>query len=252
MTEPKKDDTPSSQKSFIKSGIYLLPNSFTLAALFSGFYGIVQAMNGRFELAAIAVFISMILDGMDGRVARMTHSQSDFGAEFDSLADMVSFGVAPALIAYEWQLQAFGRLGWAVAFIYCACAAMRLALFNTMVGKTDKRWFVGIPSPTAAALVCGLVWISHEYETMPYVGWIAVVLTAFAGLSMVVPVKFWSFKELHVRRKMPFFTLLISIVILLLLVLEPALVLFSFFVLYSLSGYVHYVWSALKKPKSAA
>ncbi|MBP6562434.1 MAG: CDP-diacylglycerol--serine O-phosphatidyltransferase, partial [Neisseriaceae bacterium] len=177
MTEPKKEVPMTSQKSFIKSGIYLLPNSFTLAALFSGFYGIVQAMNGHFEVAAIAVFLSMILDGMDGRVARMTHSQSDFGAEFDSLADMVSFGVAPALIAYEWQLQHFGKLGWAVAFIYCACAAMRLALFNTMVGKTDKRWFIGIPSPTAAALVCGLVWITHDLNdndfVVPYVNWIA-------------------------------------------------------------------------------
>jgi CDP-diacylglycerol--serine O-phosphatidyltransferase len=142
-----------------QQSIYLLPNLFTLAALFAGFFAVVQAMNQRFETAAVAVFIAMVLDGMDGRVARMTHSQSAFGAEFDSLSDMVSFGVAPALIAYEWMLRGLGKLGWMVAFIYCAGAALRLARFNTMIGVTDKRWFIGLPSPAAAALVAGLVWI---------------------------------------------------------------------------------------------
>jgi len=223
-----------------RQGIYLLPNLFTLAALFAGFYGVVQAMNSKFELAAVAVFVAMILDGMDGRVARMTHSQSAFGAEFDSLSDMVSFGVAPALIAYEWMLKDLGKLGWMVAFIYCACAALRLARFNTMIGTADKRWFTGMPSPAAAALVAGLVWICHAYQytDLPYLNWVTLGFTAFAGISMVVNVRFWSFKEIHVRRKVPFMALLVVVIGILLVVSEPPLVLFGFFVGYGLSGYV--------------
>ncbi|HNX69779.1 CDP-diacylglycerol--serine O-phosphatidyltransferase [Rivihabitans pingtungensis] len=223
-----------------QQSIYLLPNLFTLAALFAGFFAVVQAMNQRFETAAVAVFIAMVLDGMDGRVARMTHSQSAFGAEFDSLSDMVSFGVAPALIAYEWMLRGLGKLGWMVAFIYCAGAALRLARFNTMIGVTDKRWFIGLPSPAAAALVAGLVWICHAYRytDLPYLNWITLGFTAFAGCSMVVNTRFWSFKELHIRRKVPFVALLLVVLAILLIVSEPPLVLFGFFVLYSLSGYV--------------
>ena len=223
-----------------QQSIYLLPNLFTLAALFAGFFAVVQAMNQRFETAAVAVFIAMVLDGMDGRVARMTHSQSAFGAEFDSLSDMVSFGVAPALIAYEWMLRGLGKLGWMVAFIYCAGAALRLARFNTMIGVTDKRWFIGLPSPAAAALVAGLVWICHAYHytDLPYLNWITLGFTAFAGCSMVVNTRFWSFKELHIRRKVPFVALLLVVLAILLIVSEPPLVLFGFFVLYSLSGSV--------------
>jgi CDP-diacylglycerol--serine O-phosphatidyltransferase len=225
--------------SFRRQGIYLLPNSFTLAALFAGFYAVVQAMNHNFEYAAIAVFVAMLLDGLDGRVARLTRSQSAFGAEFDSLSDMVSFGVAPALVMYEWQLRGLGKLGWMVAFIYCAAAALRLARFNTMLGVVDKRWFIGLPSPSAAALVGGLVWVSLEYgyDTLPHIDWLALLLTAFAGLSMVSNVRFWSFKEIHVRRKVPFFALLLLVIIILLLVASPPIVLFGFFLVYSLSGY---------------
>lgn len=228
-----------------QQSIYLLPNLFTLAALFAGFFAVVQAMNQRFETAAVAVFIAMVLDGMDGRVARMTHSQSAFGAEFDSLSDMVSFGVAPALIAYEWMLRGLGKLGWMVAFIYCAGAALRLARFNTMIGVTDKRWFIGLPSPAAAALVAGLVWICHAYRytDLPYLNWITLGFTAFAGCSMVVNTRFWSFKELHIRRKVPFVALLLVVLAILLIVSEPPLVLFGFFVLYSLSGY----WMAIMR-----
>jgi len=151
-TEPARSGMEI-RRSLRQNSIYVLPNSFTIAALFSAFYAITQAMHGYYETAAIAVFISMLLDGMDGRVARWTNSQSAFGEQLDSLADMVSFGVAPALIAYKWQLFHFGKIGYTVAFIYCACAALRLALFNTLIGtgKADKRWFVGVPSPTAAA-----------------------------------------------------------------------------------------------------
>ncbi|WP_024304383.1 CDP-diacylglycerol--serine O-phosphatidyltransferase [Pseudogulbenkiania sp. MAI-1] len=223
-----------------RQGIYLLPNLFTLAALFAGFYAVVQGMNKNFEYAAMAIFIAMVLDGLDGRVARLTHSQSAFGAEFDSLSDMVSFGVAPALVAYEWMLRGLGKLGWMVAFIYCAGAALRLARFNTMIGTADKRWFTGIPSPAAAALVAGLVWICHEYgyNDLAILPWVALGFTAFAGISMVTNVKFWSFKEIHLRRKVPFVAMLVVVVVILLLVSKPPLVLFGFFVGYGLSGYV--------------
>jgi CDP-diacylglycerol--serine O-phosphatidyltransferase len=233
---PSERDKPSLRK----QGIYLLPNAVTLAALFSGFYAIVQAMNHSYEVAAMAIFISMVLDGLDGRVARLTHSQSAFGAEFDSLSDMVSFGVAPALVVYEWQLRGMGKLGWMVAFIYCASAALRLARFNTMIGLVDKRWFVGLPSPAAAALVAGLVWIclAYGYDTIPGLNWFTLLFTAFAGISMVTNVRFWSFKELHLRRKVPFFVLMLLVLVILLLVASPPLVLFGFFVCYGLSGYV--------------
>src|SRR4249919_1939958 len=147
-----------------RRGIYLLPNLLTTAALFAGFYAIVQAMNGRFDQAAIAIFVAMVLDSLDGRVARLTKTQSAFGAEYDSLTDMVSFGAAPALIMYEWALRGMGRLGWIAAFVYCAGTALRLARFNTMLDVADKRWFTGIPSPAAAAIVAGMIWVLNDYS----------------------------------------------------------------------------------------
>lgn len=224
-----------------QNSIYLLPNSFTVAALFSAFYAITESMHDNFETAAIAVFVSMLLDGMDGRVARWTNSQSAFGEQLDSLADMVSFGVAPALIAYNWQLYQFGKLGYGIAFVYCACAALRLALFNTLIGKIDKKWFIGIPSPTAAALVAGLVWVDRSFNGFDGIGWLALFITLFAGLSMVVQIPFWSFKEIHVKRKVPFFGMIVFVLSLMVIALEPALVLFLFFFGYSLSGYVMYL-----------
>src|SRR2546423_13548609 len=169
-----------------RRGIYLLPNLFTTAALFAGFYAIVQAMNGRFDYAAIAIMVAMVLDGLDGRVARLTRTQSAFGAEYDSLADMVSFGAAPALVMYEWALRDMGKLGWVAAFVYVAGAALRLARFNTMLDVADKRWFTGLPSPAAAALVAGFVWIMDDYAIDPStVRWWAWAVTLFAGLTMV-------------------------------------------------------------------
>ena len=180
VTEPSRSGMEI-RRSLRQNSIYVLPNSFTIAALFSAFYAITQAMHGYYETAAIAVFISMLLDGMDGRVARWTNSQSAFGEQLDSLADMVSFGVAPALIAYKWQLFHFGKIGYTVAFIYCACAALRLALFNTLIGngKADKRWFVGVPSPTAAALIVGLIWVNHSVENFAGEKWWALFITLF-------------------------------------------------------------------------
>lgn len=223
--------------------IYALPNSFTLAALFAAFFAITQSMHGRYESAAISVFIAMLLDGMDGRIARFTNSQSAFGEQLDSLADMVSFGVAPALIVYNWQLYEFGKLGYCVAFIYCACAALRLALFNTLIGKVSKKWFIGIPSPTAAALMVGMIWLDRSYDGIFDQSSIWVLLlTLFAGFSMVVQIPFWSFKEINLRHRISFPRMIGMMMLIVLLVLQPALILFLAFFAYSLSGYVMWVW----------
>ncbi|SFN03158.1 CDP-diacylglycerol---serine O-phosphatidyltransferase [Formivibrio citricus] len=239
-----------------RQSIYLLPNLFTLANLFAGFFAVVQAMNGHFVNAAMAIFAAMILDGLDGRVARMTHTQSAFGVEFDSLSDMVSFGVAPSLVAYEWALKGFGKVGWIVAFIYCAGAALRLARFNTNVGSVDKRWFQGLPSPAAAALVAGLVWVFNEYTKAPepipqILNWAALAATLFAGLTMVSNVRFWSFKEFHMRRTVPFLALLLIVFAISLLAFEPGIVLFGFFVCYALSGYVYLLYCLVRHQKPA-
>src|SRR5574338_1643854 len=175
-----------------RRGIYILPNLFTTAALFAGFYAIVQAMNLNFEQSAVAIYIAMVLDGLDGRVARLTHTQSAFGAEFDSLADMVSFGAAPALVIYEWTLRGLGKLGWIAAFVYVAGAALRLARFNTLLEVADKRWFQGLPSPSAAALVAGLVWVVDDLGYDPdALRWLAWFVTLFAGLTMVTNLKYY-------------------------------------------------------------
>jgi CDP-diacylglycerol--serine O-phosphatidyltransferase len=243
---------------FGRRGIYWLPNLFTLASLFSGFYAIVQAMNGRYETAAMAIFISMVLDGLDGRVARLTHTQSAFGAELDSLADMVSFGVAPALVVYVWALQDFAgmqtvswlgpwlttKLGWISAFIYCACAALRLARFNTMLDVADKRFFQGLPSPAAACLVAGLVWALDEYQIRGQdVKWLAWGLTAFAGLTMVSNLKFYSGKDINLRASVSFSKVVaIAFGIMFLFMFSSTLpeMLFLLFVCYGASGYV--IW----------
>src|SRR5574340_336242 len=181
-----------------RRGIYILPNLFTTAALFAGFYAIVQAMNGRYEYSAVAIFIAMVFDGLDGRVARLTRTQSAFGAEYDSLSDMVSFGAAPALVVYEWALKCMGKLGWIAAFIYCAGAALRLARFNTMLGVQDKRYFQGLPSPAAASLVSGMVWVLLDLGYSGYdMRWYACVLTIFAGVTMVSSFRYYSFKDIR-------------------------------------------------------
>ena len=220
-----------------RRGIYLLPNLLTTAGLFSGFFAIVSSMNGRFEAAAVAIFVAMIFDGLDGRVARMTNTQSEFGAEYDSMADMVSFGVAPAIVAYNWGLTGLGKIGWLAAFIYVAAAALRLARFNTQIGIADNRYFQGLASPAAAALVAGLIWVGVEYDIngQDY-GIIVAIITGVAGLLMVSNFKYNSFKELNLHGKVPFVALLIIMLIFVVVATEPALVLFIVFALYALAG----------------
>ena len=221
-----------------RRGIYILPNLFTLAALFAGFYAIVQAMNLNFDQAAIAIFVAMVLDSLDGRVARMTRTQSAFGAEYDSLADMVSFGAAPALIMYEWALRGMGRLGWIAAFVYCAGAALRLARFNTQLSVADKRWFTGLPSPAAAALVAGMIWVFNDYQVAGGdVKWFAAAVTIYAGVTMVTSVKFYSGKDINLRRAMPFSVALLFLLALLLVSIEPPVVLWGVMLAYGVSGY---------------
>jgi CDP-diacylglycerol--serine O-phosphatidyltransferase len=220
-----------------KKGIYLLPNLLTTAGLFSGFYAIVASMNGRFEAAAVAIFIAMIFDGLGGRVARITNTQSEFGAEYDSMADMVSFGMAPALVAYNWALTDYGKIGWLAAFIYVAGAALRLARFNTQVGSADPRFFQGLASPAAAGIVAGYVWLAQEYGFTPSAHAIPVaVITGIAGLLMVSNFKYNSFKEVNWSGKVPFVALLLIMLVFVVVATEPALVLFAVFALYGLAG----------------
>lgn len=222
-----------------RRGIYILPNLLTTAALFAGFYAIVQAMNLRFEHAAIAIFVAAVLDGLDGRVARLTKTQSAFGAEYDSLSDMVSFGAAPALVMYAWALNDLNRLGWVAAFVYVAGAALRLARFNTNIDVIDKRYFQGLPSPAAASLVAGFIWISQDWEiASKNVQWLAWSVTVFAGLTMVSTVPFYSFKTINLKRSIPFMMLLAIVLSFALLSYQPPLVLFGAVVAYALSGYV--------------
>ncbi|ARU54938.1 CDP-diacylglycerol--serine O-phosphatidyltransferase [Oleiphilus messinensis] len=219
-----------------RRGIYLLPNLFTTGSLFSGFYAIVAAMNGQFDNAAVAIFVSMILDGLDGRVARLTNTQSRFGAEYDSLADMVAFGVAPGLVAFTLNLQSLGNIGWIGTFIYVAGAALRLARFNTQIGSVDKKYFVGLPSPSAAALVAGFVWVCHTAEQSLGLTILTMIIVTGAGVLMVSNVLYYSFKELDLKRRVPFATVLVIVLIFAVIALEPAIVLLLGFVVYILSG----------------
>ncbi len=233
-----------------RRGIYLLPNLLTTAALFAGFYAIVQAMTGRFEQAAVAIFIAMVFDGLDGRVARMTRTQSAFGAEYDSLSDMVSFGAAPALIVFEWAMKGMGKWGWIAAFVYCAGAALRLARFNTNIDVVDKRYFQGLPSPAAAALVAGFVWIINDQGIKGEdVRWYAFSLTLFAGITMVSTLRYWSGKGINLRRSVPFIVLPAIVLGYVLVWSYPPGVLFALFLAYAASGYGMAAWSWRSKRK---
>jgi CDP-diacylglycerol--serine O-phosphatidyltransferase len=228
-------------------GLYVLPNLFTLAALFGGFYAIVMAMNGRFDQAAIGVFCAMVLDSLDGRVARMTNTQSAFGEQMDSLSDMVSFGAAPALIAYVWGLTSLGRWGWIAAFVYCACAALRLARFNVNTAVVDKSYFQGLPSPAAAALVAGFIWLMTEAGVKGQdVRWYMFALTLYAGLTMVTNVPFYSFKDVSLKRSVPFVVIVLIALGIAVINIDPPTVMFGLFMLYGFSGYALYGWRKAK------
>jgi CDP-diacylglycerol--serine O-phosphatidyltransferase len=234
-----------------RKGIYVLPNAITLAALFSGFYAIVMAMNGRFDVAAIGIFCAAILDSLDGRVARMTNSQSAFGEQMDSLCDMVNFGAAPALIVLEWALKDLGKIGWIAAFVYISAAALRLARFNTNIGVVDKRFFQGLPSPAAAALVMGLIYVMDDagFRGVSKIGWLswtAFGVTLYAGLSMVTNAPFYSFKVVGGKRTVPFIVLVAIALGIALISLHPPIALFAVFCAYGLSGYGVYAWRKLK------
>lgn len=241
------EDLYEEPQSRLRKGIYVLPNLFTLAALFGGFYAIVMAMNNQFEASAIGIFCSIVLDSLDGRVARMTNTQTEFGAQMDSLADMVSFGAAPALITYEWALKDLGRWGWFAAFIYCSCAALRLARFNVNTTTVDKRFFQGLPSPAAAALVLGFIWLMTDVGFSPVDNrWLMFGVILYAGLTMVSNLPFYSFKDFQMRKSVPFAVIVSFALIIALINIHPPTVLFSLFLVYGTSGYVVYVWRRYK------
>ncbi len=235
--ETPKVAPPESERPRRARGIYLLPNLFTTAALFSGFYAVLISMNGQFEKAAIAIFVAMVLDGLDGRVARMTNTQTAFGAEYDSLSDMVAFGLAPALVMYQWALVDLGRFGWLAAFIYTAGAALRLARFNSAIATADKRYFTGLPSPSAAAVIAGSVWVAVDNDiTAGQMAWFALLLTLAAGLLMVSNLRYYSFKQVDFRGKVPFFVLVGLALGFAVVLTDPPIVLFAVFLAYTLSG----------------
>ncbi|WP_454913251.1 CDP-diacylglycerol--serine O-phosphatidyltransferase [Stutzerimonas chloritidismutans] len=230
-------------------GIYLLPNLFTTANLFAGFFSIITAINGNFYVAAATVFVAMVLDSLDGRVARLTNTQSAFGAEYDSLSDMVAFGLAPAVLAYEWALSELGNVGLTVAFIYVACAALRLARFNTQIGKVDKRWFIGLASPAAAGVVAGWVWAVWALDEVGIRGvdlplilvMLFALMVAAAGLLMVSNIKYYSFKDLDLKGRVPFVAILIVVLVFAVVFSDPPRILLLIFLAYAASGPVQYL-----------
>jgi CDP-diacylglycerol--serine O-phosphatidyltransferase len=239
-----------------RKGIYILPNAITVSALFAGFYSIVMAMDGRFEIAAIGIFAAAVLDSLDGRVARMTGAQSTFGEQMDSLCDMVSFGAAPALIMYEWALRDLGRAGWIPAFVYIACAALRLARFNTNIGVVDKRFFQGLPSPAAAAMVMGLIWVMDDagFRDAGQIRWLAVtawVVTFFAGASMVTNAPYYSFKDVSAMRSVPFIVIVAIAMAIAVISQHPPFAIFALFCIYGLSGYAVYFYRRAKGQRTS-
>ena len=239
-----------------RRGIYLLPNMITTAGLFAGFYAIVAAMNGRFEAAAVAIFVAMIMDGIDGRVARLTNTQSEFGVQYDSLADMVSFGLAPALVMYEWSLKSmvsvgWAKLGWLAAFIFTAGAALRLARFNAQVETAEKNYFRGLPSPSAAGALAGMVWVGTDLgingEELVYG---AFVLTVAMGLLMVSNIRYYSFKEFHFKNRVSFVAMLVVVLVYAFASIDPPKVLFAGFLIYAVSGVVYTLVEIRKRRKA--
>jgi len=258
MSNSETNPDPAATVTEIRSrgrrpGIYILPSLFTTAGLFAGFYAIIQAVGGNFERAAIAIFIAMVMDGLDGRVARLTHTESDFGAQYDSLVDMVAFGLAPALVMYVWALSGLGNLGWVVAFIYSAGAGLRLARFNIQVDVVDKRYFIGLPSPTAAAVVAGFIWLM-DAAGLPgkQISIFGLVFTLAAGVLMVSNIRYRSFKDLDLKGRVPFVTILVVPLIFVAVFLYPPQVLFATAALYTLSGPIQALWRVTRSRGKAS
>lgn len=242
--KPEQEDDRDRRR---KRGIYLLPNLFTTAGLFAGFYAIVAAMKGIYDLAAIAIFVAMVMDALDGRVARLTNTQSAFGAEYDSLSDMTSFGIAPALVVFSWSLASLGKLGWLAAFIYAAGGALRLARFNTQIGKADKRYFQGLPIPAAAGVVASMVWLANEYSIPgSEINILVGIITILTGLLMVSNIRFHSFKQVDLRGRVPFVAILVVVLVFVGISLDPPKVLFLIFFCYALSGPILTLWNLRK------
>jgi len=239
--EPAQPPAPGTM-GLRRRGIYLLPNLFTTGVLFCGFFAIVQSINGRFEFSAVAIYVAMLLDGMDGRVARWTNTQSEFGAQYDSIADMVAFGAAPALVAYEWTLKDLGTAGWIGAFIYCAATGIRLARFNANISVVDKRYFQGLPSPSGAAVMT-----DFEFQPSDWLAYVTWVVAVFAGVTMVSNVAFWSFKEVNWKRRVPLWVILACVIGITVVASRPSLILFSLFLAYAFSGYV--MWAMVHRVK---
>jgi len=229
-----------------RRGVYLLPNLVTTGALFGGFFAIVSAMNDNFANAAMAIFAAQILDGFDGRVARMTNTTSAFGTEYDSLSDMVSFGLAPAIVLFSWALEPLGKFGWAAAFVFVTCAALRLARFNTQAGDSDKRYFTGLASPPAATLLASGVWLGSEYELSVEISILAALITAFVGLMMVSNLRYQSFKGLDAERRVPFVAMLITLMVFIVITIDPPMVLFILAFTYAISGPIAWLWGRVR------
>lgn len=230
-----------------RRGIYWLPNLFTSAALFAGFYAIVAAMQDKIILAALAIFVALIMDGLDGRVARMTNTQSAFGAEYDSLSDVVSFGVAPALVVYSWSLQYLGKVGWLIAFIFAAAGALRLARFNTQVASVNKRYFQGLPIPAAAAVLASIVWLAKDYGFEGQdLAWGLAVITALSAALMVSNIRYHSFKQLNIKYRVRFIVISFCTLGLVLISVDPPKMLSLIFLGYAVSGPVYTLWRLQK------
>ncbi len=241
------EEVSENGKKVRRRGIYLLPNLFTTGALFSGFYAVIAGMHGNFEAAAIAIFVAMVLDGLDGRVARLTNTTSAFGVQYDSLSDMVSFGLAPALVMFSWALAPLGKLGWAAAFAYAACAALRLARFNTQVGVVDKRYFIGLASPAAAAVLAAIVWSGHDAQISYELAVLVAFITVLAGALMVSNVRYYSFKGVDFKGRVPFVAMLAVIMVFVVVTIDPPRILLGLLTLYGLSGPVIWIWNRLVK-----
>jgi CDP-diacylglycerol--serine O-phosphatidyltransferase len=247
------NEKDKSVKKVRHQSIYLLPNLFTTGCLFAGFYSIIMAVNGDFEKSAVAIFVAMVLDSLDGRVARLTNSTSSFGENYDSLADIVSFGIAPAIVSYVWILQYLGKLGWLAAFIYLAGAALRLARFNSRKGYVDQKFFQGLPCPAAAALIAGLVWVITDFSTTgsliipdDYLSWLVWSIVIYAGFCMISILPYYSFKDLKLRKSVPFLMVVLIALGLVLVSQDPPLIIFITFIFYSFSGFFLYLYRRAK------